>query len=68
MTMSIIGAVGGDHRMLDKLYEALTQQNSKVNTSIENSVESHYMALAAEESRVKGGQLVLLDKYRNKEE
>ena len=66
--MPIIGAVGGDHRMLDKLYEVLTKQNSQVNTSMENSVESHDMALAAEESRVKGGQLVLLDKYRNKEE
>ena len=54
--------------MLDKLYEVLTKQNSQVNTSMENSVESHDMALAAEESRVKGGQLVLLDKYRNKEE
>ena len=68
LTDDLAGHGGGDHRMLDKLYEALTQQNSKVNTSIENSVESHYMALAAEESRVKGGQLVLLDKYRNKEE
>ena len=68
LTDDLEGHGGGDHRMIDTLYEVLTNAESKVNTSIENSVESHYMALAAEESRVKGGQLVLLDKYRNKEE
>ena len=33
-------------------------------SSIEGSVESHYMALAAEKSRLEGGKLVLLTDYR----
>ena len=33
-------------------------------TSLEHSVESHYCALAAEESRVNGGKVIHLDTYR----
>lgn len=64
LTEDLSGHGGGDHRMLDKLYEVVAEGNKAINTSIENSVESHYMALAAEESRLKGGQLVALDKFR----
>ncbi len=64
LTDDLQGHGGGDHRMLDKLYEVLAEGNDAVDTAIENSVESHYMALAAEESRVKGGQLVEVSKYR----
>ncbi len=32
-------------------------------TSIERSVESHYVAFAAEESRVKGGELIVMDDF-----
>ena len=40
--------------------------NDKFNasSSIEHSVESHYMALAAERSRIQGGKLVELSDYR----
>ncbi len=64
LTDDLEGHGGGDHRMLDKLYEVVAEGNTAVNTSIENSVESHYMALAAEESRLAGGKLVSLEKYR----
>ena len=64
LTADLSGHGGGDHRMVDKLYDVVALGDTAVNTSIENSVESHYMALAAEESRVNGGQLVLLDKFR----
>ncbi|MBQ8405524.1 MAG: gfo/Idh/MocA family oxidoreductase, partial [Clostridia bacterium] len=64
LTDDLVGHGGGDHRMIDKLYEVIAQKNENVDTCIENSVESHYMALAAEESRVKGGQLVFIEKYR----
>jgi hypothetical protein len=50
--------------MLDKLYEVVALRNENIDTCIENSVESHYMALAAEESRVNGGALVEISKYR----
>lgn len=64
LTDDLVGHGGGDHRMIDKLYEVIAQKSKNVDTCMENSVESHYMALAAEESRVKGGQLVFIEKYR----
>lgn len=64
LTDDLSGHGGGDHRMIDKLYEVLTSDCTSVDTSIENSAESHYMALAAEESRVKNGEPVLIEKYR----
>ena len=33
-------------------------------TSLDRSLESHYCALAAEESRVNGGAVIKLDKFR----
>ncbi len=64
LTDDLEGHGGGDHRMIDKLYEVLAEGNTEVDTSIENSVESHYMAIAAEASRLEGGKLVELAPYR----
>ena len=64
LTDDLEGHGGGDHRMIDQLYELMTDSETTVDTSIDNSLESHYMALAAEESRLNGGQLVLIEKYR----
>ena len=64
LTDDLEGHGGGDHRMIDRLYEVMTDPKTLSDTSIDNSVESHYMALAAEESRLNGGQLVLISKYR----
>ena len=64
LTDDLEGHGGGDHRMIDELYDIMTGQNPQVATSIDESIESHYMALAAEESRVNGGVLVELAKYR----
>jgi len=64
LTNDLHGHGGGDHRMLDKLYDVFVLNDTNVDTSIENSVESHYMALAAEESRLLGGELINLSKYR----
>ena len=55
---------GGDHGIINDLYEVLTSENGNSATALESSLESHYMALAAEESRLNGGQLVLIGKYR----
>ena len=64
LTDDLEGHGGGDHRMIDRLYEVMTDPKTLSDTSIDDSVESHYMALAAEESRLNGGQLVLISKYR----
>lgn len=64
LTDDLEGHGGGDHRMIDELYEIMTGKNPEVATSIDESIESHYMALAAEESRLKGGQLILIEEYR----
>ncbi len=64
LTDDLEGHGGGDHRMIDRLYEIMTSGEDAPDTSIDNSIESHYMALAAEESRLNGGQLVLIEKYR----
>ena len=55
---------GGDHRMIDKLYSVLTDPDELPDTSLEKSLESHYMAIAAEESRIRGGELVELNQFR----
>ena len=58
------GHGGGDYRMLDTLYNIYFSDKLNASSSIENSVESHYMALAAEKSRLNGGKLVELSDYR----
>jgi predicted dehydrogenase len=64
LTDDLEGHGGGDHRMVDELYEIMTAANPKVATSLDESIESHYMALAAEESRLNGGKLVEISTYR----
>lgn len=64
LTDDLEGHGGGDHRMIDELYDIITGKMPKVATSINESIESHYMALAAEESRLAGGKLVEISKYR----
>lgn len=65
LTDDLEGHGGGDHRMIDQLYEVMVNNCDAVDTCIDNSIESHYMALAAEESRLNGGQLILIEKYRS---
>ena len=64
LTDDLEGHGGGDHRMLDQLYNVMVLDDKNVQTSIDASAESHYMAYAAEESRLEGGKLVELSKYR----
>ena len=64
LTNDLHGHGGGDHEMLKQLYIVMALGDDKVETSIDASVESHYMALAAEESRLHNGQLIEMSKYR----
>ncbi len=58
------GHGGGDYRMIDTLYNIYFGDKLNASSSIERSVESHYMALAAEKSRVNGGKLIEISEYR----
>ena len=64
LTDDLEGHGGGDHRMIDELYDIMTGKTPQVATSIDESIESHYMALAAEESRLVGGALIQIEQYR----
>ena len=52
-------------KMIDTFYNVLIGESEEIETSIDGAVESHYMAIAAEESRLSGGKFVELEKYRN---
>ena len=59
------GHGGGDAGMIHdviRLYRGDDFDTSSI-TYLENSVESHYMAFAAEKSRLAGGELVLMDEF-----
>ena len=61
------GHGGGDAGIISDticLYRGEDFDSSSI-TYLEDSVESHYMAFAAEKSRVEGGQLVTIDEFVN---
>lgn len=58
------GHGGGDEGLVAKLYDVLSNNARDVDTSLDKSVESHLMAIAAEDSRVRGGEVVYLKDYR----
>ena len=58
LTDDLSGHGGGDKVMVDSLYEILTGRGERIDTSLENSIESHLMAIAAEQSRLAGGKLI----------
>ena len=55
------GHGGGDGKLVDQLYDILAG-NVEGKTSFEASVESHLMGICAEESRLKGGELIYIHK------
>lgn len=60
------GHGGGDRRMVEEFIDILLGIKDKTPsiTSVEDSVESHYCSLAAEESRLHNGKCIHLDTYR----
>ena len=60
------GHGGGDRRMVEEFIDILLGIKEKTSaiTSVEDSVESHYCSLAAEESRLHNGKSIDLDTYR----
>lgn len=59
---TISGHGGGDYRMLADMFRARSQGQGTL-TSLRQSLESHYMAMAAESSRLEGGRLVDVDEF-----
>ncbi len=57
------GHGGGDYVLVADLYDLLTGNAPKSVTNINDSIESHIVCLAAEASRVAGGQVVNIDEY-----
>lgn len=60
---SFAGHGGGDEGIMDGLWELVSSGGVDSPTSVEVSVESHVMALAAEASRLAGGKTVELDTF-----
>ena len=55
------GHGGGDAKLIEQLYDVLAG-NATGKTSFDASVESHLIGICAEESRVKGGELIYVHK------
>ena len=62
LTNDLSGHGGGDHRMIDAMYEVLSGNAQGADTSLDRSIESHLMAVAAEKSRLSGGERVKIHK------
>lgn len=60
------GHGGGDLKMVEEFLDIISgeKEESAYVTSLNRSLESHYCALAAEESRINGGMVIELDKFR----
>ena len=57
VTKGIEGHGGGDYCIVSDIYRILSGEG-EARTSLESAIESHLMAIAAEESRLSGGKLV----------
>lgn len=65
LTSDFRGHGGGDGRMVQQFYEYVVEDvKSPSITGLDISMESHYMALAAEQSRLQGGSVIKMDTYR----
>ncbi len=58
------GHMGGDHVMLNEFIALLNHQHTHLDSSIEKSVASHLICMAAESSRLQNGKVIFLDEYK----
>ena len=61
------GHGGGDSGIVNDFLDMLINETEATErtTTLEHSLESHFMALAAEESRLRGGELINMDAFKN---
>ena len=66
LAVDFSGHAGGDNRMVEEFVDLIAEAKEPANaiTSVERSVESHYCAIAAEQSRLAGGKVINLDQLR----
>ncbi len=64
LTDDLSGHLGGDRVMLNELINLLENQESKIDSSIEKSVMSHLVCMAAEESRIHKGQSISIETFK----
>lgn len=62
---TLSGHGGGDYRMLHDMFLARHAGDTTM-TSLSQSMDSHYMALAAEQSRLEGGKVVDVQEFVNR--
>lgn len=60
------GHGGGDNKMMSEMFDAL-DGHGDVSSSIENSIASHLVALAAEQSRKNGGAKIEIDEFEREQ-
>ncbi|MBY9020493.1 MAG: Gfo/Idh/MocA family oxidoreductase [Candidatus Lokiarchaeota archaeon] len=66
LSINTSGHGGGDFSLIDSFLETLTnKEKTEPLTNANNSIESHFMAFAAEESRLKA-KVVEMEKFRTK--
>lgn len=56
------GHGGGDNRMMTEMFDAL-EAHGGVSSSIEGAISSHLIAFAAEESRKRGGEKIVMSEF-----
>lgn len=64
LATDLSGHGGGDNAMLTEFFECLNNDQVDALTTIENSVQSHEIALACEKSRLSCGAYIALDDLR----
>ena len=60
------GHSGGDRRFITNFVNMVRDGSGDDRNIVRNSFESHYMAFAAEKSRLEGGKMILLNEERRK--
>ncbi len=63
LASDLSGHGGGDNQMMTDFFGRFRSQEENVSSSIDNSMESHAMAFAAEQSRLRGGEPVDLKTF-----
>lgn len=59
-----VGHGGGETRMIDRFYDMIQNDESDGYTTLEESLESHYIGFSAEKSRLKNGRPIKIRRNR----
>ncbi len=65
LTHDLTGHLGGDHVMMNEICDLFEGKETKLDSSIEKSVLSHLVCMAAEESRLNAGKSINIQEYKN---